>query len=447
MLACAASGVCKARAEVSPVRGAAASQRVLRLEDALRIARERQPSLRQAQAEIDLAEARVQQTLAPLLPQITGTAGYQRTTGNFVPRPGQVPRTVPGATASGSNAQRDPFTLYNFFNFGLTATQLLYDFGASSGAYEANRELVRAQESSAKAVGQDVTVLVGRAFLQARAYQELVVVARHNLENAERHLQQTQAFVDAGARPEIDLVQVRTDVANARVQLIQSESAYAIGKAALEQAMGSEGTLVYELSEETVPALAEEDLPLSQLYAVALRARPELEAIEHRARAQRTNIRATKGGYGPALNASTSLTAGGTKIDDLVSNWNAGVLLIWPMFQGGATRARVLESRAAHEVILAEQDAARLAVRFEVEQARLGVHAAKAVELAAQEVTENAERRLNMAEKRYEAGVGNAIELGDARLAMTTSQAQQVQAAYNLAIARISLRKALGSSE
>ena len=54
---------------------------------------------------------------------------------------------------------------------------------------------------------------------------------------------------------------------------------------------------------------------------------------------------------------------------------------------------------------------------------------------------------LEMADERSRGNRGNAIELGDARLAMATSQAQQVQAAYALAMARVSLRKALGRSE
>ncbi|MFT3926962.1 MAG: TolC family protein [Myxococcales bacterium] len=439
----AAGGAGRSRAQDVP--GAhQASSRVLRLEDALRIARERQPALRKVRAEHDQAEARLIAARAPLLPQLTGTASYQRTTGNFVPRPGQVPRTVPGATGSNASPNRDPYTLYNFFNFGITASQLIYDFGASSGSYQANRELLRAQESESEATSQDVTAQVSMAFLQARAYQELVAVARENLANTERHRDQAQSFVSAGARPEIDLVQARADVANARVKLIEAENAYAIAIAALEQAMGRDDAEAYELSEESVPPVPSEEQASSELYATALRARPDLAVFEHRARAQRLTIRANKGGYGPALSASTSLTSGGTQLDALVTNWNAGVLLVWPLFQGGASHARVLESRAVHESLLADQDAARLAARFELEQARLGVRAAKAVEQAAQEVQVNAEERLRMAEKRYAAGVGNAIELGDARVALATSQAQRVQATYSLGAARVSLRKALG---
>jgi outer membrane protein len=434
-----------ARAEPEAERQAPA--RVLQLADALRIARAQQPVLRRARADAQLAEARLEQARAPLWPQLTGSASYQRTTGNFVPRPGQIPRTLPGAMGSGAGIRRDSFDLYNFYVFGVAATQLLYDFGASTGTVRANRELARAQAFGTTAVARDMTSEVSAAFLQARAYQELVVVARENLTNSERHLEQAHSFVRAGTRPEIDLYQVRTDVANARVGLIEAENTYAIGKAALERAMGSEEVGPYALAEEALPALPEEDQAPSQLYRAALEARPELAAFEHRAHAQRLLIRANKGGYGPALNVSTNLIASGIELDELITNWNAGLLLVWPVFQGGVTRARVAEARAAELAVLADRDAARLSVRFEVEQARLGVHAAKAAEQASHEAVVNAEERLKLAEKRYEAGVGNAIELADARVALAAARAQAVHAAYALGVTRVLLRKALGGRD
>ena len=49
-----------------------------------------------------------------------------------------------------------------------------------------------------------------------------------------------------------------------------------------------------------------------------------------------------------------------------------------------------------------------------------------------------------LAEGRYQAGVGNIIELGDAQVAQTSAAAQAVQAEYNLATARAQLGRALG---
>lgn len=444
-MACAARPPAACAQEVAPEDDAQAPR--LRLEDALRLARGRQPSVRRARAELEFASARAAEARASLLPQLSGSASYQRTTGNFVPRPGQIPRALPGAMGAGNNTQRDPYALYDFYSLGVTLSQLLYDFGASSGALAVSKEILRAEQRHQDGVALEIGADVSAAFLQALALQQLVVVARENLANSERHLQQTQSFVQAGTRPEIDLFQLRTDVANARVRLIEAENARAIGKAALDRAMGREDPGPYTLAEESPDALPEESQELMQLYESALKARPDLAVLEHRARAQRLAVDASRSGYGPALSASTSLTAGGLKPTDLVTNWNVGLFLAWPILQGGLTRARVAEARAMHEAALAEQDAARLAVHFELAQARLGIEAAKAARIAAHEAASNAEERFKLAEKRYAAGVGNGIELADAQVALTSAHAQEVHAAYVLGLTRVSLRKALGERE
>ena len=65
---------------------------------------------------------------------------------------------------------------------------------------------------------------------------------------------------------------------------------------------------------------------------------------------------------------------------------------------------------------------------------------------AAHEAAANARVRLTLAEGRYQAGVGNVIELGDSQVAMTTAAAQEVQAIFQLATARARLLQALGKS-
>jgi outer membrane protein len=58
----------------------------------------------------------------------------------------------------------------------------------------------------------------------------------------------------------------------------------------------------------------------------------------------------------------------------------------------------------------------------------------------------NARERLRLAEARYQTGIGNAIELGDAQLAVTNAGVQKLQAEFQLGVARAQLMKALGQT-
>ena len=64
--------------------------RLLTLDEALRSARANHPLLQVAHAQAQVSDARADESLAPLLPQVSGTARYQRTTFNYVPSPGSA---------------------------------------------------------------------------------------------------------------------------------------------------------------------------------------------------------------------------------------------------------------------------------------------------------------------------------------------------------------------
>jgi outer membrane protein len=416
----------------------AQTPRVLTLEEALRVARERQPQIRQARFLTEAAYARADQVRAGLLPQVSATAGYQKTTANFIARPGSVPGSA-STTSSGSR-----LSFFNFFNSSISVNQLIWDFGQTYGRYKAAKSLTEAQENNERAVSLQIENTLRAAFFLARANRALVGVANEAVVNFGKHLEQIQGFVEVGTRPEIDLAQARADLASARSQLIDAQNNYLIAKAQLNQAMGVIGPTDYEVSDQSLAPLPGEESPIDVLSDEAMKGRPELVVIEDQVRAQLQTLSAIKGAYGPTLEATAGSTQGGTRIDDLGWNVAAGVTLTWQIYQGGFTNAQVHEAEANAGQLAAQLDLLRQQIRFDVEQASLAVRAAKAVIEADRETVVNARDRLRLAEGRYETGVGNAIELGDAQVALTTAEAQTVQADDRLSTARAQLLRALG---
>jgi len=413
--------------------------RTITLAQALATARERQPSLRQARAATLGAKARVDAAAAPLYPQFGASANYLLTTSNYVPRPGALPR------GTGSMTTPEPDSdVFSYWSFGLTASQLVYDFGRTHGKKHAAEALVDAQRSGERETLLQVVENVRVAYFETRAAKDLVGVAHETLANQERHLSQTEAFVRAGTRAEIDLAQVRTDRANARVSVINAENGYASAKARLNQAMGVEGGTDFDVADESMPALPDEDGALAVLVQRALTTRPEFSELQHQMRSQESTLGSATGGYWPALGITAAATEGGVDLTDLVWNWNAGVGLTWRFYEGGASSAEADQARAALAGLRAQLDALRQQVRVEVEQAQLAVRAARAVVGAADEAVQNARERMRLAEGRYQTGVGSGLELADAQLAQSSAQAQGVQAEYDLASARSRLLRALG---
>jgi outer membrane protein len=408
----------------------------LSLETALRIGRTLQPQRREARAQTDAARARVDEAVSNLLPQVNASASYSRATANPTPQLGGV---------GGAFTPPPPtFNTFNFWRSGISATQLIYDFGQTWQQQKAARASAEQQEDSERFTQLTTDLAIRTAFYTARATRDAVGVARETLANQNKHVEQIQAFTEVGTRPEVDLLQARTDQANAEVTLINAQNDYATARAMLNQAMGVEAPATYEVTGEASPALGGEEAPLETLVDEALRARPDVAAKLAALRAQDLKTKATEGRYGPALSASTGLTYNGPELDHLVWNWSGGFTLSWALFEGGNVRASVREGNALSAAARAEVDIARQQARVEVDQARLTIIAGKAAIGAAERSLANAKARLDLAEVRYRTGVGNGIELSDAQLAATNAGFQRLQALLKLDTARAQLQKALG---
>ncbi len=424
-----------AQAPASPAPSAPAAPapaaRVLGLDEALRLGLARQPQVRQAQASTEATRARVDQAFAPLLPQISGTASYQRSSS----------ASTAALASSGFFSTTGARELYSA---GLTGKLLVWDFGQTSGRWRAAQAIASGQADSEHGTAQAVALSIRTTYFDAVANKALLAVARETLANEEKHLEQTRAFVEIGTRPPIDLVQERVNLANARVRLIQADNAYATARVQVEQAIGVTDLGPWDIADTSLPPVPGEDAAPPVLLAEAIAARPELAALREQLRGQELTVRALEGGYGPSLGVQAGLTESGGKPDDLSSGWNTQVTLSWPLFQGGQTRGQVREARANATALDAQSEQLAQQIRLELEQARLSVRAAGATLGASEEAADAARERLTLAEGRYQTGVGSLLELSDAQVALTTALGQRVQSEFQLAAARSQLLRALG---
>jgi outer membrane protein len=414
-------------AATPPTSGA----RTLSLAEAVRTAVARHPALRIAQTNEASAAAQADQAFALLLPSLTGSASYRRATQRGADTSGFV---GPGQSLGG----RD------YFQFGVSVNQLIYDFDQTRGRYKAAEANAQALQHSVADQRLELTLGVKSAYFQARAQLALVRVSQDTLNNQARHVAQVEGFVEVGTHPPIDLVQARADEQSDRLALVNAENAYALAKAVLAEAMGLQETAGFEVGDESEAAVPGEDGSTTDLFGEALQARPDVQAALRIVDSRQLSVAAARGGYGPSLGANAGVTESGGALDALVFNWSAAATLTVPFFEGGATRASVDQAQAGLQGSQAQLELLRQQILLAIERARLGVAGAKQALATSAEVVSLNRERLVLAEGRYQTGIGTLLELSDAQVALTTALAQNVQAEYNLSIARAQLVRALG---
>lgn len=420
-----------------------AAAETLTLDRALEITRTNLPALRQARAQADQASGLYDEARAGWYPTVSVVLAYKRTTGNISASPGLTPagEVLPAASLNS----------YNYFTNGISASQLLWDFGQTSNKVASSAETARAQVETVRTALLQAELAVRAAFFTAAAQNDLVRVAEVNLSNNDTHLAETKAFVKEGTQPEIALATAEANRANAVVQLITAKNAFATAKTRLNQAMGVQGPTAYDLQVPPSAPVAQEDAPLDRLVAEALDARPEETALQAQCRAARANIKVAGDTWFPTLlvtaGASDNGTTGGASGKDslnLTPNVYAGLALNWTVNLGPLVPAEVRVARAQLAGAVAELDGLHVQVRVDVETAQLAVKATRESLVAAVQAREAADTQLRLANGRYKTGVGNAVEVSDAQLAADQADAQAVQAQLNLDTARAQLVEALG---
>ncbi len=398
----------------------------LTMEQAVEIAMQQQPSVRQSRASLEAAQGRVDQVEASRRPQITLSGSI--------------------SAAGGRETFRDVFLdPTTGASIGASLNWRIYDFGQTAAQLRA--AVLNAQ---ATAAGIDTTSLdirrdVEISFLEAIARARLVTVAEATVKSEEVHLDQAKRFVAAQAKDPIEVVQAQARAANARAALAQARSNAAIALANLRAAIGWVDPNQRVAVADQWPKSPEATPPLASLVETARRARPEIAQADKEIAAAEANIDAAAAGKRPVLSASArtdwSPQFGGNWDQP---GWSAGLTLSWLIFDGGRTKADVRIARANRESALASRDALLIDLTSQLDAARAQIEANRAGVTSSIEAVDAARAQLKLAEARYAQGLGSQIELTDAQTAVTTAEGNLIQAEWQLANAWAGLRRATG---
>ncbi len=401
-----------------------ATPEILTLDQALALAEQRSPALRQSRAHTAHADAQRQSALAPLLPQVQGSVGYSRGTAN--------------------NAQSIKLDSFDQLSTGLSLRQLIWDFGRTTGRHDARLADLAAAQADERAARQDLLFAVRAGWLDALGARALVEVAKDAVDNEQRHQEQVAAQIGVGMRAPIDLAQVRTVLAGARADLIAAEQSEMAARLELGRVVGTGGSPAPPPGAEPLGPLEGEDGSLEELLGRAQAARPELEAARQLLLARERDVGAARGEYWPTLSAALAASAGGSALDAIAPNASASVDLNWPLFEGFGTDAAVRASEASAAQARALVEAVQLQLQVDLQQAQQRVRSARARLAALEEADAAAAAELELAEARYKAGTGTIIELGDAQSRRVTASAKRAQAMTDLGVSRAALLRALG---
>jgi outer membrane protein len=400
---------------------APAPGKVLTLDEAVALGLRQQPTITAAQQSELAARARIGEAQSAYFPRFDWL-------------------TSAGRSQTFSQSLNAPIT-GNSISTAVQGTQILYDFGKTGSTVDQARAGARAANAVLVQTRQTVVQNVKTAYYNLLQAQRLVRVAQDNLSLTELNLRSAQGFYDVGTKPKSDVTLAEVQVANARVALIQARNQVDLGQTTLVNAIGIrtaaplevEDILTYEPVSLDFPALLQE----------ALNNRPELRQARAQVETAQAQLSGAKAGYLPTLTA-TGLYGGSSSDPALHETWSVTGNLAWNLFQGFFTQNQVKETTALVENARANYSVQELGVRLDVEQAYLNVVAASEQVGATDKEVQSAQENLQLAQGRYDAGVGTILDLTTAQVNLSSAQADQVRALTLFRVGLATLDRVVG---
>lgn len=415
---------------VSPVTNQAATEmsapiirpgETLTLTRIIAITRHNQPAILAARHRILADESRLGQEKSRFYPQVDASGSYNRMKSALI----------------GIAMDRT----YDYQSVGLSGNQMIYDFGRTSTR-------VRIQETTLDSTRAELDSTDELFVFNSKiAYYDVLKAARNRevagetVRQFERHLEQARGFFAAGVKPKYDVTKAEVDLSSARLLLIQAENSLRLARVVLNNSMGLPDAPDYRLEDNL--DFSPFTLPFDQALPMALNHRPDLRALTLKHQAAVHSIDLARKGYAPSITGNGGIAHSGEP-GTMSDEWNLGIAFTVPIFNGYLTRHQIGEARANADVLAANVTALRQTIHQQVEQNYLNLREAEERITTTKLAIQQAEENFDIASGRYNAGVGDPIEVTDAETLLVEARASHIRALYDYRMAQTGIEQSIG---
>jgi outer membrane protein len=320
---------------------------------------------------------------------------------------------------------------------GATVSQLVTDFGRTTNLLSSSKFQSKAEDQNAAATTADITLAVDQAFYNSLETQDLVTVAEQTVHARQTLVDKIQALTNAKLKSDLDLSFAKVDVA--RAKLLESQNNYQTAVAGLSAILGYQDEQNFELQrpEEKMqpPALAVEPLIMQ-----ALQQRPELQSLQFQIDSAQKSDAAEHDLWRPSVNALGTVGLAPVRDPNITSWYGAvGVNVNIPVFNGFLYSARAKAADLQTEIAKQKLADSRNNIARDVRTSWQQTNQAYERLSVTQQLSEQANLALNLAQARYNLGLGSIVEFTQAELGKTEADIANTDAQYRYLLTQIVL--------
>ncbi len=334
--------------------------------------------------------------------------------------------------------------MYSRLAGGVTASQLITDFGRTMNLLSNAHYEEKAANENAVATEQQVVLVVDQSFYNTLETKALRSVAEETVKARQLFVDQIQALTNAKLKSDVDLAFAKVDLARAKLLLLDAQDNYEASLSTLSAILGYPDRQNFIPIKPAVPITppAEDAGPLVQ---EALDRRPEVKSQRNEVLAAEKFSRAEHDLWWPTVSAMGAV--GGAPVrDPNITSWYgaAGVNVNIPVFNGFLFNARSSSADLSTQVQQKKLQDLQDNVARDVRNSWLETQNAYERLSVTEQLREQADLALELAQARYKLGLGTIVEFSQAELQKTDADIQDTDARYRYAVSQIVLAYQMG---
>jgi outer membrane protein len=392
----------------------AQTPQTLTLQEAEQIAIKNHPQIQAATQLASAAASQVQETRSVYFPQSYGSlTGVEAENGS---------RIAAGALNNPS--------IFDRFSYGVTVSQLVTDFGRTHELVKSSNLHARAQQENVVTTRADVLLQVNQAYFNVLRTQAVLQVADQTVRSRQLVSDQITALQKSNLKSGLDVSFANVDLAQAQLLLIQAQNDVQSAFAELTAALGYSDQRTFALADQPQqPVPPPEFAPLLQ---EALQNRPEIISQGFNVKSAQSFATAERDLYFPTISAVGVAGLVPFRQDILPTRYAAaGFDVNIPIFNGWLFTARkndaTFQAKAQEQYLRDLQDR----IVRDVRTAWLNANSAFQRLSVTEQLLNEANQALDLAQSRYQLGLSSIIEFSQAQLNQTQAQISNVSAKYD----------------
>jgi|CXWL01.1.fsa_nt_gi outer membrane protein TolC len=327
----------------------------------------------------------------------------------------------------------------------LNLTYTLVDFGARAARVAQAEALAAAGGAELSTAEQAVVARVAATWAQIFARAEDLAAQQQRAAAVGAELERVGKLLAAGKVAEVESLRAEASLAATEAEVTRAVTALDASERDLARLLGAEpaATRVSLLTPLT-PALAVAE-ERQTLVARAVDASPQVAQARHQVAAAEAAVALARTAYYPTLKASGVLQELGSPGVTWETEWNVGVQLAVPLWDGGQTGHRVARAAARVDTARASLAQTTLDVSESVDRAL----AAQSEATARLDALSHAERRLGEVARiqklLLDTGAGTQVDYLGAEAELASLRASLAAARASALVARVDLARATGA--